>query len=71
MGAIAEVSQGNAIIVNKKSASTEIAQSILKLYNLPSLCISMRNAGLALSQQYAKDRYAKDFFNSISLKSNN
>lgn len=71
VGAIAEVSQGNAIIVNKTSASTEIAQSILKLYNLPSLCISMRNAGLALSQQYAKDRYAKDFFNSISLKSNN
>ena len=66
MGAIAEVSQGNAIIVNKTSAVTEIAQSILKLYNSPSLRTSMRNAGLTLSQQYAKERYAKDFFQIIS-----
>lgn len=63
VGAIAEVSQGNAIIVNKTSAATEIAQSILKLYNSPSLRTTMRNAGLTLSQQYAKERYAKEFFN--------
>ena len=71
VGAIAEVSQGNAIIVNKTSAATEIAQSILKLYNSPSLRTTMRNAGLTLSKQYAKERYTKEFFNAISLKSNN
>lgn len=63
VGAIAEVSQGNAIIVNKTSAATEIAQFILKLYNSPSLRTTMRNAGFTLSLQYAKERYAKEFFN--------
>ncbi len=65
VGAIAEVSQGNTILVNKASAITEITQSILKLYNSPSLRTSMCNVGFILSQQYAKERYAKDFFQTM------
>lgn len=65
VGAITEVSQGNVLIVNKSSVITEIADSILKLYNSPSLRNTMREAGLSISQQYAKERYAEDFFKAI------
>ena len=70
-GGITEACDRCAIIIEKDSAIEELQSSILKLYNSPSLRTTMLNAGLTLSQQYAKERYAKEFFNAISLKSNN
>lgn len=70
-GGIKEACGECAIILEKESVIYGLYSSILKLYHSPSLRTSMSQTGLAISQQYAKERYAKDFFNAISSKSGN
>lgn len=71
VGAISEVSQNCAIIIEKDSFIDKFFTSILQLYNTPSLRTSMIENGLAISKQYAKERYAGDFLNAITLISDN
>lgn len=66
VGAISEVSQNCAIIIEKDSFIDEFSTSLLHLYNTPTLCTSMSEKGLSISRQYSKERYAKDFFNAIA-----
>lgn len=70
VGAISEVSQDCAIIIEKTSVIEDLPTSLLHLYNTPSRCTSMSEKGLAISKQYAKERYAEDFFNAIASASN-
>lgn len=65
-GAIPEVSQECAIILEKDSFIDKFPTSLLRLYNTPSLCTSMSEKGLVISKQYAKERYAKNFFKAIA-----
>ena len=71
VGAISEVSQGCAIVLDKQSFIEEFPKSILKLYRDPSCCTSMSDCGLSISKQYAKERYAEDFFKAIASISDN
>lgn len=64
-GGIEEACKECAIILEKKSIINDLHSSILKLYNSPSLRNTMREVGLSISQQYAKERYAEDFFKAI------
>ena len=71
VGAISEVSQGCAIVIEKKSFIKELPDSILRLYNTPALCTVMSENGLTISQQYTKEQYAKKYFNAIVSTSEN
>lgn len=66
VGAIPEVSQGCAIVLDKQSFIEEFPKSILNLYRDPLCCTSMSDCGLSISKQYAKERYAEDFFKAIA-----
>lgn len=70
-GGIKEACEQCAIIIEKNSVIEDLYTSILRLYNTPALCTSMSENGLTVSQQYAKERYAKDFFNAIASTSDN
>lgn len=70
-GGIKEACEPCAIILEKSSVIDGIYSSILHLYNTPSLCTSMSEKGLAISKQYAKEHYAKEFFNAITIVSDN
>lgn len=69
-GGIKEACEQCAIIIEKSSVIEDLSTSLLYLYNTPTLCTSMSEKGLAISKQYAKERYAKDFFNAIASASN-
>ena len=71
VGAISEVSQGCAIVLDKQSFIEEFPKSILNLYRDPLCCTSMIEKGLSISKQYAKERYAEDFFKAIDSISDN
>ena len=71
VGAISEVSQGCAIVLDKQSFIEEFPKSILNLYRDPLCCTSMIEKGLSISKQYAKERYAEDFFKAIASMSDN
>lgn len=65
-GGIKEACEECAIIIEKSSVIEELYTSLLRLYNTPSLCTSMSEKGLAISKQYAKELYAKNFFKAIA-----
>lgn len=69
-GGIKEACEQCAIIIEKSSVIEDLSTSLLHLYNTPTLCTSMSEKGLAISRQYAKERYAEDFFNAIASVSN-
>lgn len=69
-GGIKEACEQCAIIIEKSSVIEDLSTSLLHLYNTPTLCTSMSEKGLAISKQYAKERYAEDFFNAIASTSN-
>ena len=71
VGAIPEVSQGCAIVLDKQAFIEEFPKSILNLYRVPSCRTSMIEKGLSISKQYAKERYAEDFFKAIDSISDN
>ena len=71
VGAISEVSQGCAIVLDKQLFIEEFPKSILNLYRDPLCCTSMIEKGLSISKQYAKERYAEDFFKAIASISDN
>ena len=71
VGAISEVSQGCAIVLDKQLFIEEFPKSILNLYRDPLCCTSMIEKGLSISKQYAKERYAEDFFKAIDSISDN
>ena len=71
VGAIPEVSQGCAIVLDKQAFIEEFPKSILNLYRAPSCRTSMIEKGLSISKQYAKERYAEDFFKAIDSISDN
>lgn len=65
-GGIKEACEQCAIIIEKQSVIEDLPTSLLRLYNTPSLCTSMSEKGLTISKQYAKERYAKNFFKAIA-----
>lgn len=69
-GGIKEACSECAIILEKSSIVEGLCNSILQLYNDPSRCIAMSERGLAISKQYAKERYAKEFFDTIESSLN-
>lgn len=71
VGAIPEVSQGCAIVIDKQAFIEEFPKSILNLYRDPSCRTSMIEKGLSISKQYAKERYSEDFFKAIDSISDN
>ncbi|MBP3552717.1 MAG: glycosyltransferase family 4 protein [Bacteroidaceae bacterium] len=66
-GGIKESCGQCAIIVEKSSVIEGLYISLLNLYNNPSCRTSMIEKGLSISKQYAKERYAEDFFKAIAL----
>lgn len=71
VGAISEVSQGCAIVLDKQSFIEEFPKSILNLYHNPSFRTTMIEKSLSVSKQYAKERYAEEFFKAIASISDN
>lgn len=69
-GGIKEACEQCAIIIEKSSVIEDLSTSLLHLYNTHTLCTSMSEKGLAISKQYAKERYAEAFFNAIASASN-
>lgn len=70
-GGIKEACEQCAIIIEKQSVIEDLYTSILQLHECPSLCLSMKNRGLTISQQYTKEQYAQKFFNTIVSTSEN
>lgn len=70
-GGIKESCGQCAIIVEKSSVIEGLYTSLLNLYNNPSCRTSMIEKGLSISKQYAKERYAEDFFKAIDSISDN
>ena len=66
-GGIKESCGQCAIIVEKSSVIEVLYTSLLNLYNNPSCRTSMIEKGMSISKQYAKERYAEDFFKAIAL----
>lgn len=67
VGAISEVSQGSALLLEKQSFVEEFPKSILHLYRDPSLRLAMKEKGLSISKQYVKERYAEAFFKAVKV----
>ncbi len=65
-GGIKESCGQCAIIIEKDCVIDGLHTSILSLYKNPSCRTSMSEKGLVISKQYAKERYAEDFFNAIA-----
>ena len=70
-GGIKEACEQCAIIIEKQTVIEDLYTSILQLHECPSLCLSMKNRGLTISQQYTKEQYAKKFFDAIVSTSEN
>lgn len=70
-GGIKESCGQCAIIVEKSSVIEGLHTSLLNLYNNPSCRSTMIEKGLSISKQYAKERYAEDFFKAIDSISDN
>lgn len=70
-GGIKESCGQCAIIVEKSSVIEGLHTSLLNLYNNPLCRSTMIEKGLSISKQYAKERYAEDFFKAIASMSDN
>lgn len=65
-GAIPEVCEGVATIVDREDIVNNLAQAILDLYHHPEKRHAMSLAGLERSKHFGKERYAQEFFEALT-----
>ena len=65
-GAIPEVCEGVATIVDREDIVKNLAQAILDLYHHPEKRHAMSQAALNRSKLFSKERYAQEFFEALT-----
>ena len=64
-GGIPEICEGTAILVNRED-TTQLAEAIRTLYQHPEQRLQLSKTALERSLQFSKERYAEQFFESLT-----